>query len=549
MVEQSVRPEALSLEAKVGQLFHVGIGPGYLQTDAGWPDEDMRRVVEELQPGAVRVYGMQEATPHFLAQCTNRIHAWATDTDHGVPPLVSADCEYGIVDVVRYGARAYPSLLGRTATGDPALARDVAGAVAREMVSTGLTMTHQPVADVNTNPKNPIIGVRSSGTDPETVAEYATALLEGVHDESQVAVAKHFPGHGDTESDSHHDLPHVTYDRETLMDVHVRAFERLIEAGVDCLMTAHVVVDCLDSERPATLSRPVLTDFLRSDLGFDGVVVTDSMRMNAIADDYDLGEAAVAAIAAGADLVLTGLASADALFDARDAVVDAVESGRLPESRIDDSVERILELKETYDLRDRREADPLEALATAHRDDHEALAREVYGRSFTVVGDGPLPLTETTSVLLTGSRGTRDLEPHFRDAFGDVVQLSLGTAAPGEGGSEPTLAPDSVDDALATLDSLVDAVDVAVVPTFTRDAFPEGQRAVVEALAADLPVVVVSLGLPNERPHLPEGVAYVATYAQERLGRPSPLPDAACETLVETLQRLPPETQSHALLE
>lgn len=535
--------EELSLEAKAGQLLHVGIGRGPLETgtgtDAGWPGPEMQRVVEDVQPGAVRLYGQRAVTPHFVAQYTNRLQRWAEQTSHGLPLLVACDSEYGAASVVKYGIQGSPSQMGRAATGDEALAEDVAAADARDLLAMGVTVNQQPVVDVNTNPANPVIGVRSPGSDPETVSTFGEALLDGVHAENQVAVAKHFPGHGDTDSDSHHELPHVTYDRGTLESVHLRPFEAVIERGVDCVMTSHVVVDCVDSTQPATLSRPVLTDILRSELGFDGVVVTDSMAMDAIADDYGLTDAAIRAIDAGVDLVLTGLVPAESIVDVRDAIVDAVRSGELAESRVDESVERILRLKERYDLADRRYADPLEALETTASSAREDVSRKAYEQSYTVLGQpDPLPLAETTSLLLTGIRGVRALEPQFDAAFGDVVSCALAPSGPVTADG-PALEPESPQQQLETLRSVVDGVDVAVVTTFARGTFPDAQRKLVEQLTREVPVIVVSLGVPNEFDHLPDDVTYVATYAQERLGRPEPLPGTAGEALVETLRREP----------
>ncbi|UHQ98543.1 glycoside hydrolase family 3 protein (plasmid) [Natrinema zhouii] len=553
MDDSTATIEALSLEAKVGQLLHVGIGLSHLETGTEWPDEGMKTVIEEIQPGAVRVYGSHAVTPHFMAQYANRLQQWATRTSHGIPLLLSCDCEYGAVDIVEHGTRAYPALMGRTAAGDLDLARDVSAAVARDMLAMGLNTSHQPVVDVNTNPDNPVIGVRSPGSDPETVSEYATAALDGIHATNQIAVAKHFPGHGDTAEDSHHELPHVTYDRETLERVHLPPFETMIEEGVDCLMTSHIVVDCLDPDLPATLSRTVLSDLLRDDLGFDGVVVTDAMMMDAIADNYGVGEAAVRALDAGVDLLLTGYVPATDLREMRDAIVDAVTSGDIRESRIDESVERILALKDAYDLSERRHVDPLEALETTGSKAHESIAAAAYERSYTVLDDADvLPLPDDADVLLTGIRGVRSLEPRLDAAFGDVIGRSL---APSDGRAlddpKPPIEPESLDTRLETLRSIADAVDIAVVTTYTREEFPDGQRRVVDALSDALPVVVVSLGLPNEYERLPDDIAYVATYAQDRLGMPEPIPETAGRALVTVLGRetkpresLPLERQS-----
>ncbi|WP_436925630.1 glycoside hydrolase family 3 protein [Halosimplex amylolyticum] len=527
----------LSLAEKVGQLLHVGIGLGNFETPTDWPAADMAELIETVRPGAVRIYGSHAGTPHFVAQYANQLQEWAERTSHGLPLLLSCDSEYGTVDVVDHETQAYPALMGRTAAGDRDLARDVSAAVARDMTAMGINMNHQPVVDVNTNPDNPVIGVRSPGSDPETASTYASEALAGIHAADQIAVAKHFPGHGDTELDSHHTLPHVTYDRETLERVHLPPFEAMVDAGVDCVMTSHVVVDCLDPDRPATLSPAVLGDLLREKLGFDGVVVTDALMMDAVADNYGYGDAAVRALDAGVDLLLTGYVPADDVVSIRDAVVDAVESGDLSESRIDESVERILALKAEYDLAERRYVDPLDALETTGSGAHRSLAREAYEQSFTLLGrDDLLPIDGEASVLLTGIRGVQALEPHLDAAFGDVVSASLAPAAARTlDDGKPVTEPESPDRQIGTLRSVADGLDVAVVTTYARESFPDRQRRVVEAVAAALPVVVVSLGLPNEFEQLPDDVAYVATYAQDRLGMPSPFPDAAGDALAAVL--------------
>ncbi len=531
------RVDGLSLEEKVGQLLHVGIGNGYGETVAGWPAEEMGEVIRDLQPGAVRIYGTHQAGPYAMAEYTNRLQEWADGTDHAIPLLLSADCEYGTVDIVGHGTQAYPSLMGRTATGDPDLAREVSAAIARDACSMGLSLTHRPVADVHTNPDNPVIGVRSPGTDPATVSQYATAALEGIHDVGGVGVAKHFPGHGDTELDSHHELPHVTDDRETLERVHLPPFEVLIEEGIDCIMTSHVVIDCIDPDRPATLSEPVLTGLLREDLGFEGVVVTDAMMMDAVADNYGVGEAAVRAVAAGADLVLTGYVPHEDLRETRDALLAAVEGGDLPESRIDRSVERILALKERAGAADRRRVDPVEALEVTGSETHRSLAREAYERSITLLADDGLPIGGNEAVLLTGVRGVGALEPHFDRAFGPVVTCSLApdgtrTSANSKPATEPTT------DALQTVRTLAADVDHAVVTTYSREAFPDSQRRLVETVAEEAPTTVVSLGLPNEFSEL-SGVGYLGTYLQDRLGLPDPVPDAASRAIVGALREPP----------
>jgi len=260
----------------------------------------------------------------------------------GVPPLlVASDFEFGPRMMVRAGVVTLPQQMGLGATFDPETAFEAARITAREARAMGVNWVLAPVADVNTNPQNPVIGVRAFGDDPAFVASFVTEAVRGYAGMGVLAAAKHFPGHGDTSVDSHLALPRVDYGRDEL-ERHLEPFRAAIAAGVPAIMTAHIVVSTLDPDRPATLSPAVLTGLLREELGFEGVILTDAMNMAAIAEHFGTGEAAVLALNAGADMILSAGSAQDAQAMHR-AIVEAVRTGALLEARLDEAVQRVHE--------------------------------------------------------------------------------------------------------------------------------------------------------------------------------------------------------------
>ncbi|HSC92637.1 MAG TPA: beta-N-acetylhexosaminidase [Gaiellaceae bacterium] len=260
----------------------------------------------------------------------------------GAPLLVAVDEEGG--DVTRLEARtgsSYPSALGLGAVDDPALTEAVAGSIAAELAAAGVNLNLAPVADVNTNPDNPVIGVRSFGADPELVARHVRAFVAGTQAHGVAACAKHFPGHGDTRVDSHRELAVVSRSREELEAVELRPFAAAIEAGVASVMTGHLVVPALD-EQPATLSAALVEGVLRHQLRFGGLVISDALDMRAIAGTVGIAEGAVGSLAAGVDAVCLGPSvGPEAVEAVQRAVVDAVGSGRLTEARLAEAAGRV----------------------------------------------------------------------------------------------------------------------------------------------------------------------------------------------------------------
>ncbi|MFI2430878.1 glycoside hydrolase family 3 protein [Streptomyces sp. NPDC018693] len=308
--------------------------PGFPGTTA--PDWLLRRLGEGL--ASVGLFGRNIASPEQLAALTAQLRAERDDV------LVAIDEEGG--DVTRLEVRTGSSFPGNHALGavdDVELTRAVAHELGRRLAECGVNFNWAPSADVNANPDNPVIGVRSFGADPALVARHTAAYVTGLQSAGVAACTKHFPGHGDTAVDSHHALPRIDADAKVLSDRDLLPFRAAIAAGTHAVMSAHILVHALDPDRPATLSGRILTDLLRRELGYDGLIVTDGMEMQAIAATYGIEHGSVLAIAAGADAICVGggLADDETVRRLRDALVNGVRSGELPEERLSDAAERV----------------------------------------------------------------------------------------------------------------------------------------------------------------------------------------------------------------
>ncbi|MEB3304987.1 MAG: glycoside hydrolase family 3 N-terminal domain-containing protein [Cyanobacteriota bacterium] len=312
---------------------------------------------------------------------TRQLHSWSPQ-----PLLLCADVEEGVGQRFEGASWLPPPMgLGQIHRHDPQAACDLAGrygaCTGREARALGLNWVLGPVCDVNNNPANPVINVRAWGEHPAVVGDLATAFLRGVQAEGVLACAKHFPGHGDTTADSHLDLPVLPHSRERLESIELPPFRQAIAAGVASVMTAHLLLPELDPDRPATLSWQVLTQLLRQDLGFDGLVVTDALVMEAIAARYGAGEAAVLALEAGADLVLM---PADP-WQAIEAILSAVGEGRLSQERLWSSLERRRKaLERTWKdpgLERLDPSQPLGPLSNGPGEEDRILAKELLART------------------------------------------------------------------------------------------------------------------------------------------------------------------------
>jgi beta-N-acetylhexosaminidase len=384
------------------ELAAAVLQPGFVGTSV--PDWVRRLLGEGL--GGVALYARNVESPAQVAALTARLRAERPEI------IVAIDEEAG--DVTRFESRHGSSRPGNLALGaidDATLTEAVAHDLGLDLAHAGITLDYAPDTDVNNNPDNPIIGVRAFGAEPDLVSRHSAAFVRGLQDAGVAACAKHFPGHGDTSVDSHHSVPVIDRSRDLLDACELVPFRTAIAAGVQSVMTGHLLVPAYDDELPATLSRRILTGLLREELGFEGLIVTDGIEMEGVRRTYGLEAATVRALTAGADAVCVGGDHADehTALRLRDAIVAAVRIGELPEARLRDAAERVRRLA-AWTLRVQTEngtravADataPAAADVAVIRGSAVGLAAARRAVKLTVAdgADGVLPLTRAPHVV------------------------------------------------------------------------------------------------------------------------------------------------------
>lgn len=348
---------------KIGQLLMVGL-------EGTVPSKALLSFIERRQPGGVILFARNLATPAQIAKLTNSLQARAR-----LPLLIAIDQEGGRVSRLPKGFTIFPSAAAIGARNSIELTYRAAEITARELRAVGINMNMAPVLDINTNPGNPVIGDRAYGDGATTVSKMGLATIAGLQDNGVVACGKHFPGHGDTDLDSHHALPVVKQSAERLQEIELRPFIHAIDNRLAAIMTAHVVYTALDPAQPATLSRPILTGLLRNQLRFAGLIVTDDLLMAAIAAKLGPGDAAVESLRAGADLALFS-AGPDAGEEAYAAIESGLRQGRLTEDRLDQAVLRVMSAKDKFVL-PHTPADPKRVRETVGAPAHRRFLREL----------------------------------------------------------------------------------------------------------------------------------------------------------------------------
>ncbi len=335
---------------------------------------DVKRMIHDYGAGSVILFARNVASPEQVADLVRELQAEARAAGHDLPLLVAVDQEGGRVARMRAPWTEWPPLRALGRQGSEEMARKMGQALAAELHACGIRLDFAPVVDVDTNPQNPVIGDRSFGADPDLVGRLGAAMIRGLQGGGVAACAKHFPGHGDTDVDSHLDLPRVEHPRSRIEEVELPPFRAAIAAGVASIMTAHVIVRALDEELPATLS-PRVVGLLRRELKYEGVIVSDDLEMKAVAKRWAPGPLAVGAAKAGCDL-LPVCATHDAQVESLEGLVKAVEAGDIPWKAMDEACARMRRLKETY-LLPWRDPDPRAARAAAGAGERVALSREI----------------------------------------------------------------------------------------------------------------------------------------------------------------------------
>ena len=506
---------SLDLRQRAAQLVMVWMSGGY----APVTDAEQTRVAELVDEGLGGIV-ISVGTPLDYASRLGRLQERAA-----VPLLVGADFESGPgyrlggitalpsgVDLG--GATVLPPAMAFGAIDDETAAREAGWLTALEARALGVHVNFAPVLDVNNNPDNPIINTRAYGEDPERVAALGAAYIRGAHEGGLLTTAKHFPGHGDTGTDSHVALPVIPGDRARLDRLELVPFRRAIEAGVDAVMTAHVAAPGILGEGapPATLSPYFMTRLLREELGFDGLLFTDALDMGAIVEAYGPADAAVRALEAGADVLLMPAEPRAAI----DAVVDAVAEGRLSGARIERSVRRILEMKTRAGLHRARGVDPEAVTRTVGTAAHLAFADSMARRSLTLVRDlpGAVPFdtTRVRRVLsLTFSRdgdltAGRIFDARLADHL-EVVRARTGF--------------DTDPARYDTLAARLDSIDAVIVSAYVAPRSGAGSVEPTSELSrffaavelADRPAVLVSFGSPYLLSAIPDPPSYLLAWS------------------------------------
>ncbi|MGG0717465.1 beta-N-acetylhexosaminidase [Robertmurraya massiliosenegalensis] len=332
----------MSIDEKLGQMIFAGI-PGKQI------DEGAERLIQEYKVGGIIVNGKNIATPDQTVAYINALKS--LNNLNEIPLFFGIDQEGGRIAKLPGDLKSMPTNMEIGQKYNPSLSFEIGSLLGKLVKAYGFNINFAPVLDVNSNPENPVIGDRSFGDNPNVVSELGIATMKGLKSENIIPTIKHFPGHGDTSVDSHVELPTVHKTLAELEEMELIPFKEAIGEGADMVMVAHILLPKIDPDYPSSMSKNIITDLLREKLEFTGVVITDDMTMEAIAGNFDLGRAAVTSVQAGSDIIMVAHGD-DNMIKVIAALKKAVENGEIEEERINESVTRILQLKENYHLDD-----------------------------------------------------------------------------------------------------------------------------------------------------------------------------------------------------
>jgi len=486
--------QQMTLEQKIGQVMLVGF-------DGTSLTRELRKMMNDIRPGGIIIFERNVQSPRQLAELIAGLQDMARA--NGSPPLfVAIDQEGGTVARLREsrGFTEYPSAMAIAATGDPANASAAAHLAASELRALGFNINFAPVLDVNNNPRNPVIAQRSFGSDPAQVAQFGVAYIQALQADGILAVGKHFPGHGDVMTDSHASLPNVPYARERLDAVELAPFRAAIRASVAGIMTAHITFPELDADKnlPATLSSAILQNILRGQMGFDGLIFSDSLDMGALADSgHPLPGAAGESLAAGAD-VLDFNTDAALLRRVKKDMLARAEADPAFITRLDEAVTRILRAKNLLSFGEELGADDLDLVGSAQ---NRATAQDLANKAITLVKDDAalVPLAPSAKVLV--------VETPQANGLGKLLGATAHHV-----GEKPGL--------LEIRRAIAAAKNKTLIVVATSDVAknPAQANLVDELMNAGLPVIVAAVRSPYDLVHLRrEPAAYLASYGSSPL--------------------------------
>ncbi len=494
----------MTLEEKIGQMVACRYSGNFVNRNSEY-FQDLATMIVDYKIGGLIIFGGEVYESAIL---TNRFQELAE-----IPLLVASDFERGAGNQIA-GATLFPPLMSLGAADSEDLAYEMGKITAKEGRALGIHMTYAPVVDVNVNPDNPIINTRSVGEDPELVSRIAEAFIQGCQDFGLIATAKHFPGHGDTDLDSHSVLATIEGDRDRLDKVELYPFQRAIDAGVQAIMTAHLSIPALDPtpDLPATLSYPILTDLLRKEMGFRGLIVTDAMGMGGVTTLFSPEEAALKAVKAGVDMVLLPPTPKEVI----QALIRAVRNGEIEESRIDTSVGRILEAKARLGLHRKKLVD----IETLDRkigiQTYLDQAGKTFDSSMTLVKNegNMVPIPAGFQKIAVFSLSSDPGGYFAGQTFVREMKKRVPRAA--EFYAEPSTGDEFIAEALEKTKE----AEVIVIGLFSRLRSGKGSvgldlrhiRLINDLAGSDRRVVVVSFGSPYFLRHFPDVDVYVCAY-------------------------------------
>lgn len=491
----------MTLEQKIGQILMVGFHS--LQFD-----DHVRELLYEHYIGNIILFSRNVADKDQIANLTEEIQKNAIQAT-GIPAFISIDQEGGMVTRITNGVTVFPGNMAVAATSDPKNAYKIGEIMGKELRALGINMNLSPVLDVNNNPLNPVIGVRSYGENPEKVADFGISYIESLQKNRVIATAKHFPGHGDTRVDSHIDLPIIDHDMKRLQRIELHPFKAAIDIGIDAIMTAHIIFKALDPQTPATLSHNVITGLLRRQLGFKGLVITDCMEMKAIDTYFGTVNAAVMAIKAGADIVLISHTKEKQLGAVK-AIKEAVLNGDIPIETIDRAVQRIIDIKYKYNIIDCPYPNRQVIYDTLCSREHISISKAISQKSITVIKDDKslLPV-KTRNILaispkptiITGVEDSDRKTQSLAEKLGDKLSCEFSTMDLNPG-----------DDYIERIVQKAKDKELIIVGTYNAN-LNEGQcKLVNELYKYNENIIVVALRNPYDISAFKQIPTYICTY-------------------------------------
>ncbi|KGR77720.1 beta-N-acetylhexosaminidase [Ureibacillus manganicus] len=479
----------MSLKKKVGRLLIAGF-KGIIMSD------EIKFLIHEYHISGIILFGRNIGTPKEILDLTQSLQREAKAAGYSSPLLICIDQENGVVRRLGEGTTIIPGAMLLGATDNPQHAYAAGVITGKELKALGINWNLAPVVDVNNNPKNPVIGVRSFGEDQYKVAEFAKQSMLGMQKAKVMTTLKHFPGHGDTSVDSHLDLPIINHDLQRLHEVELVPFKECIAAGADAIMTAHVYFPALETEEntPATLSRSVITNLLREELKFAGVITTDCMEMDAIAKGIGTVNGAVKAIQAGVDLVMVShihsLQEQSIL-----KIVEAVENGEISEKQIDESISRIENMINNYTNWTEIEVTKL-VPPYVGSGEHKNAMREIYLDGVTVVQDNGKAIQKDEKVLLIYP--TNQYAMMVEDKRYSTIEMADQLKKVHSFVDVMEINPSSYDEEITTIANVVQSYDHIVVLTLSAIQQTVQEQFVNEIIKTGKLVDVVAIRSPYD---------------------------------------------------